>query len=51
MNIDEYMKISHKKYSNSNSNTNEKVKYLKFFITRILLSIILVISISIYTKF
>ena len=43
-------KISNKRHHNYSSNDNKKVKYLKGLITRVLLSIILVISISIFLK-
>ncbi len=43
-------KISNKKHYNYSSNDNKKIKYLKGLITRVLLSIILVISISIFLK-
>ena len=44
-------KISSKRHHNySNNNDNKKIKYLKGLITRVLLSIILVISISIFLK-
>lgn len=52
MNVDEYTKINHKKASlkNNNSISDNKIKYLKNLITRCLLSIILIISISIFIK-
>ena len=43
-------KISNKRHHNYSSNDNKKIKYLKGLITRVLLSIILVISISIFLK-
>ena len=49
MKIDDYTTITHKKYSSKNSNTS-KIKYLKFLISRILISIILIISIGIFIK-
>lgn len=49
MNIDEYTKIKHKKYSND-LDEDKKIKYLKNLITRCLLSIILVLSASIFVK-
>ena len=49
MKIEDYTKISHKRYSNNNTD-NKKIKYLKSLISRILMSIILVISISIKTR-
>ncbi len=50
MNIDDYTKISHKRYSSINNNQDKKVKYLKTIITKTLLSIILVIIIATYIK-
>lgn len=52
MDISEYMKNKHRKhnYDYDNNEDNKKIKYLKFLITRVLLSIILVISVSIYIK-
>jgi len=52
LNIDEYTKITHKKnkYSNDNIYENNKIKYLRNLITRTLLSIILIISVSIFIK-
>lgn len=49
MNIEEYMKKRHKRLSNNNI-SDSKIKYLKQLISRVLLSIILVISIGIYIK-
>ncbi len=44
-------KISNKRHHNYNrSNNSKKIKYLKNLITRVLLSIILVISVSIFLK-
>ena len=52
MNIDDYTKITHKRYSSLKpQDENKKIKYLKNLITRVLLSIILIISILILTKF
>ena len=52
MDISEYMKNKHRKhnYDYDNNEDNKKIKYLKFLITRVLLSVILVISVSIYIK-
>lgn len=50
MNIDEYTKIRHKRLNIDNSKDDKKIKYLKNLISRILLSIILVISICIFIK-
>jgi len=51
MKIDDYTKVSHKRYSNITATSdNKKIKYLKKLITRTLLSIILVLSISIFIK-
>jgi len=51
MNIDDYTKITHKRYSeNSHESDDKKVLYIKNLITRLLLSIILVISICIFIK-
>ena len=45
MNIKDYTKIEHKRYSNNIKDNDDKlVKYLKFLITRVLISIILVIG-------
>lgn len=46
MNVEEYIKKRHK-----NNQENSKVIYLKFLVTRILISVILIISICIYLKF
>ncbi len=45
-------KINHKRYSDSSNNKedNNKIKYLKFLITRILISLILIIGVSIFVK-
>ena len=51
MNIEEYMKIKHRNIIGVESEQDKKIHYLKFLLTRILLSIILVISICIYLKF
>ncbi len=48
MNIDDYTKISHKRYSSNDD--NNKIKYLKHLITRILISLILIICIATYIK-
>ena len=49
--MDEYMKISHKRNSFKNSSKEDKmIKYLRGLITRVLLSIIFVISTSIFIK-
>jgi len=51
MNIDDYTKVAHKKFSIDNSESEEKkIKYLKNLITRSLLSIILILSVSIFIK-
>ena len=51
MNIDDYTKITHKRYSSlKTQDESKKIKYLKNLITRILLSIILIISIAIFIK-
>lgn len=47
MNVEEYIKNRHQ---NKSMDNDKKVKYLKFLVTRILLSIILVISVCIYLK-
>lgn len=47
MNVEEYIKNRHQ---NKSMDSDKKVKYLKFLVTRILLSIILVISVCIYLK-
>ncbi len=49
MNIDDCMKITHKNYKKANDN-NKGIRYIKFLITRILLSIIFVISTLILIK-
>ncbi len=50
--MDEYTRISHKKPSSNIDNNldDKKIKYLKNLITRLLLSVILVISICIFIK-
>lgn len=48
MNIEEYIKNRHR--NNEVVVNNKKIIYLKFLITRVLLSIILIISISIFIK-
>ena len=50
--MDEYTRISHKRPSSNIDNNldDKKIKYLKNLITRILLSVILVISICIFIK-
>ena len=51
MNIDEYTRIRHKRLNITNDNLEEKkIKYLKTLITRVLLSIIIVISVAIFIK-
>lgn len=51
MNTDELTRINHKSYINDASkNDNKKIKYLKNLITRVLLSIILILSVSIFAK-
>lgn len=50
MNIDEYTRISHKRKSSIEVKDEKKIKYLKNLITRVLLSIILIISIGIFIK-
>lgn len=50
MDIEEYLKNKHRNLNVREDEQDKKIKYLKFLITRILLSIILVISISIYLK-
>lgn len=51
MNIDDYTKVTHKRYSdNTDNNEDKKIKYFKNLITRVLLSIILVLSASIFIK-
>ena len=47
MNIEEYIKRKHR---NDINNQNNKVKYLKNLVTRVLLSLILVILVSIFIK-
>ena len=49
MNVEEYIKNRHRNISLEN-NDNNKIKYYKFLITRVLLSIILIISICIFIK-
>lgn len=51
MNIEEYMKNKHRNIIGVESEQDKKIHYLKFLLTRILLSIILVISTCIYLKF
>ena len=50
--MDEYTRISHKRASINieKNNDDKKVKYLKQLVTRVLLSLILVISVGIYIK-
>lgn len=50
--MDDYTKITHKRYSDTNYNNddNKKIKYFRNLITRILLSFILAISICIFVK-
>ena len=49
--MDEWMKVSHKSHSTIKKKQEDKlIKYLRGLITRVLLSIILVISICIYIK-
>ncbi len=51
MKNNDYTKISHKKHSSiTYYEDSKKIKYLKHLVTRILLSIILIISISIFIK-
>ena len=50
MNIDDYTKISHKRYSNINDYNDKKIKYFKTLITRILLSVLMIIIIATYIK-
>ena len=50
MNIDDYTKISHKHYSSDDNDDNKLISYLKLLITRILLSIIIVICVAIFSK-
>ncbi|MBE6156735.1 MAG: M23 family metallopeptidase [Firmicutes bacterium] len=51
MNIDDYTKVTHKRFSIDDRESEEKkIKYLKNLITRTLLSIILVLSVSIFIK-
>lgn len=52
MNTDEYTKIRHKRVSLDIEKNNEdkKIRYLKNLVSRILLSIILIISVSIFIK-
>ena len=51
MNIDDYTRIRHKRLNITNDNLEEKkIKYLKTLITRVLLSIIIVISVAIFIK-
>lgn len=46
MNVEEYIRKRHQ----NNGEDSKKIKYLKFLITRVLLSIIIIISICIYMK-
>ena len=50
MNINKYMKLRHRLKYHNNSNNSNRVKYLKNLTTRILLSVIFLISIGIYLK-
>ena len=50
MNIEEYIKNRHKNNIKEENSSDKKIKYLKFLVTRILLSIILLISTCIYIK-
>lgn len=47
--MDEYTRINHKRYSYDDSD-NKKIKYLRGLLTRILISIILIISANIFIK-
>ena len=51
MNIEEYMKNKHRNLVGTECEQNKKTHYLKFLVTRVLLSIILVICTCIYLKF
>lgn len=46
MNVEEYIRKRHQ----NNVEDNKKIKYLKFLVTRVLLSIIFIISVCIYMK-
>lgn len=46
MNVEEYIRKRHQ----NNVKDNKKIKYLKFLVTRVLLSIIFIISVCIYMK-
>ena len=49
--MDDYTKLSHKRYSEqSSNNSDKKIKYLRSLLTRSLLSVILVISLCIIMK-
>ena len=49
--MEDYTKISHKRYSEKSSNiSDKKIKYLRSLLTRCLLSVILVISLCIIMK-
>lgn len=51
MNKLDITKINHKRYSeNASLDDNHRIKYLKFLVTRILISLILVIGIAIFVK-
>jgi len=50
MNTDEITRITHKRITFNEESEDKKIKYLKNLITRILLSVILVISICIFFK-
>lgn len=51
MNKLDITKINHKRYSENTSLDNDhRIKYLKFLVTRILISLILVIGVSIFVK-
>lgn len=50
MNIDEYTRITHKNYHKKNKYDDKIIKYLRNLITRILLSIILIISTLIFIR-
>lgn len=50
MNIDEYTRIRHKKKNSREEDELKKIKYLRNLITRVLISIILIISICIFIK-
>jgi len=50
LNIEEYMKNKHRNFIGVECEQDKKICYLKFLVTRVLLSIILVISTCIYLK-